>query len=105
MRWWPVLAVAVVSSALAVVINLATDSPSAWPLWAGVALLTVLSAAVTHYAFRPRDPSPDIPPAPPPPAGGEVRNTIHGTASGTAVQARDITGGVHLPGNDDKPQL
>lgn len=98
MRWWPVLAVAVVSSALAVVINLATDSPSAWPLWAGVAVLTVLSAAVTYYASRPRDPSPADPPV-----GGEVRNTIRGTVSGTAVQARDITGGVHLPGNDDQP--
>jgi WD40 repeat protein len=53
-KWWPVLAVAVVSSALAVVINFATRSPAGWQLWAGVVILTVASAYRVHRAARSR---------------------------------------------------
>ncbi|MEV0385037.1 hypothetical protein [Nonomuraea sp. NPDC050643] len=96
MKWWPVLAVAVVSTALAIVINFATEFPAVWALWAGVAVLTLAGAYLAHRATRPRGPAPGDPP------DGGVVNTIGGDVSGTVIQARDITGGLNLPGGKDQ---
>ncbi|WP_433393128.1 hypothetical protein [Micromonospora sp. KLBMP9576] len=123
MKWSTVAAVAVVSSALAAVINLATESPASWPLWVGVVVLTVVSAGLARRAAGPAAPvresaRPGAPAADAPvresarpdaeaadvPAGGDagrpdlgVFNRVDGDVSGTVVQARDISGGVRLP--------
>src|SRR5688500_9953324 len=61
-RWWisPVLT-AVLSSALAIVVNLATSSSSAW-LWVGVLALTALAAGMSLLEQRGRRVTePDLP--------------------------------------------
>src|SRR4051812_13543529 len=101
MKWWPVLAVAVTSSALATVINFATESPAVWPLWVGVVVLTLGSAFLSHCVAHAREPvSGCIETRNLDTKNREVgiANMILGDVSGTVIQAGDINGGVNLRG-------
>jgi len=77
------LGVAVVTSGLGVATNLATDLKDSWWAWLAVGALTVVSAGVSVWLQ-----SSDAPPTP------ATNNEVHGTVSGTAIQAGTISGSV-----------
>lgn len=93
---------AVVASALAVSVNLATDLKRSWWAWIAVVLLTAMTGLVT-FRLSSRRSGPEARPTTgsrtPTRSSDEsasVTNTISGDVTGKAVQAGQIDGDVNL---------
>jgi hypothetical protein len=86
----PSVIVAGATSALAVIINVATDLRHSWWAWAGVVGLTGVTGFLSYWTRR----SPDV--DKPEPARGSTINTISGDVSGNVVQADRIDGDVRF---------
>ncbi|MFG1673248.1 hypothetical protein [Micromonospora sp. NPDC049282] len=82
--------VAVVSSALAVLINIATDLKNSWWAWSGVVVITALSALTANLlqAGKANHGTEG--------ATSEQGNTIGGDVTGDVVQAREIRGDINF---------
>jgi hypothetical protein len=88
--------VAVVSSTLAILINIATDLKNAWWAWAGVVVATALSALITFLVQTRRS---DLEA---PSSASEGGNIISGSVGGDVVQAGDINGDITFHQQDDR---
>jgi hypothetical protein len=91
-RWGWALIVAVVTSGLAVAINLATDLKDSWWAWLAVATLTVASGGISAWLL-PSDAPHTTPPAPTE-QQPSTSNQISGTVQGSAIQSGTISGPV-----------
>jgi hypothetical protein len=91
----PTVAVAVVTSALAVVVNLATEWKTNPWAWVGVAGLTLAAAGGSWWMFRSQS-SATASDAPPP--GQSVTNS---TISGPNIQIGSAGGNVEIHRSDD----
>lgn len=80
------LATAVVTSALAVGINLATEWKTSQWAWAAVAVLTLLTAGLTHLAGRSNDAIDTAEPLKP---GVRVSRSVLGTTSNSTIVTGD----------------
>ena len=100
---------ALVTSAVGVAVNLATDWRTNLVAWGAVVGLSVVAGLVATWAVpaaRSAGRDSESHPAPPGRAAdpaavdgdGNVRNTISGTVHGSVVQARTVEGGVHQYG-------
>ncbi|HEY8374237.1 MAG TPA: hypothetical protein VIL00_15985 [Pseudonocardiaceae bacterium] len=106
--WLPALVGAVVGTALAVLVNLATEWKSNPWAWVAVVVLTLTSAGVTFWLRSSESEPQAVPerpsaashlPAPEAPReGAAVINQVNGRVTGTVVQAGDIRGPVLLTG-------
>lgn len=92
----PTVAVAVVTSTLAVVVNLATEWKTNPWAWAGVAGLTVAAAGVSWWMFRSQSPATGS--DTPPPPGQSVTNS---SIIGPNIQIGSAGGNVELHRSDD----
>ena len=81
---WPSASVAVVTSALAIAINIATDLKVSWWPWLLVIALTAISAALTRVLQKHENPNPN------PKA---VQNYVD-RVDGNVIQASEITGDI-----------
>jgi len=89
MRLWSSIAVAAVGSALAITINLATETKHSWWAWLGVILLTVIGALLSRRKSESIAAQPELT------ARQEsASNTVLGHIDGDLVQAHDITGDI-----------
>ncbi|MFC4065128.1 hypothetical protein [Actinoplanes subglobosus] len=83
---------AIVASALAVSVNLATDLKRSWWAWIAVVLLTAVTGLITfRLAARRSGPERSLEEN-----AASVANTIAGDVTGKAVQAGRIDGDVNL---------
>ena len=84
----PTVATAVIASATAITINLATSAPRSPWLWGGVAVITILSAAVSLWLWQRTSSAEAQPgkPAEPSPPGGTVKITDSTFNGPTTIQ-------------------
>jgi hypothetical protein len=88
-RWVIPLTATILTSAIGVAINLATETGSSIWAWVVVAVLTIAAAVLGTMTTQPKE-------AEPPPAVRSTNNSISGTVHGQVVQAGDITGNVTM---------
>lgn len=93
-RWLFALLSAVVASGVGVSVNLATELGTNVWAWVAVGVLTLAAAGVAVWMGRGQEQEPAEE------RSVVVQNSVTGNVTGSVLQAKDISGSIHLGGPD-----
>lgn len=100
-RWLVSFLVAIVSSALAIEINLATDGEYNFWTWVTIGVLTLCASAAYFWLTRLENGAGKDSNSGKSTQSGDVTFKIHGTVQGSVLQAHEIRGPIYMGDRSD----